>query len=365
VDWIAKTQNGVFQNLRVFRGPTAAGAPQYPAVFPVDSNPQAPLPGASITVFSPEFKSAYVQQVNMELEREVTPDLSVSSGWLYTKGTRLRSNVDMNLFPPVTRNVQVRDTERNVSGVYTLPFFQGATTRPNSFFQQISEFKSDNNSVYHAWYVQLRERGSHGLQFLLNYTLSKLIDRDPAPGNQITCCSSDNPFSTAVDRGLGRRDQRHRLNFAAVWEVPNASSGGPWVKHVLRHWRANTIVKVGSGRPFVPTITGDQGGDLNGDGVRGDSVPIFGRGTFTGPGYATLDLGLHRIFSWEGRRVEAGFEAFNLFNHANYLRPATDYFTMTAGSGGAVTLDGPLPTFGTPQDATSSRQMQAVIRVHF
>ena len=365
VNSVAKTQNGVFQTLREFRGPNVTGAPIYPEVFPEDSAPQVPAAGARITAFSPEFASPYIQQVNVELEREVLADLSISSGWLYTKGTRLRSNVDMNLFPPGTRTYEIRDTASGTPNLVTLPYFGGPASRPFPFFDQISEFRSDNSSVYHAFFTQVKKRYSDGLQVLANYTLSKLIDRDPAPGNQTTCCSSENPFNPGQDRGLGRRDQRHRLNVAAVWDLPSVSSGNRVARSVFNGWRINTIAKVGSGRPFATTVTGDQGGDINGDGVRGDSAPLFSRGSFTGPGYATVDFGLHRVFTLEGKRIEVGWEAYNLFNRANYLRPVTDYFTLTNVSGGTSRIEGPLPSFGTPQDATRSREMQAVIKVYF
>jgi hypothetical protein len=78
-----------------------------------------------------------------------------------------------------------------------------------------------------------------------------------------------------------------------------------------------------------------------------------------------VDFALHRVFSLEGKRIEVGWEAYNLFNRANYLRPVTDYFSLTNVPGGTSRIEGPLPSFGTPQDATRSREMQAVIKVYF
>jgi TonB dependent receptor-like, beta-barrel len=360
----AKTQNGVVQTVREFRSNTP-GAPVYPQVFTGSATLQSPTPGARITVFSPDFASPYIQQLNLEIEKGFSDDLSVTTGWFYTKGTKLRSNEDINLFPPGIRTVQINDTRRNIAGLITLPYFGGPASRPFSFFDQISEFRSDNNSVYHATFVQLNKRYSRGLQLLFNYTLSKLIDRGQAPGNQTTCCTSDNPFQVGSERGLGRRDQRQRMNLAAVLDLPSPAAG-PFPRFLIRDWRLNTIVKVGSGRPFTATVTGDSGGDLNGDAVRGgDRAPFFGSNTFIGPGYATVDLGLHKIFSAEGKVLDVGFEAFNLLNRANYLRPATEYYQLTNVAGGISRLDGPLPSFGKPQDATRSREMQAVIKFSF
>jgi hypothetical protein len=213
VNSIAKIQNGVIQNVRDFRG---AAGPVYPAVFPQSVGPQTPTPGANIIAFSPDFADPYVQQANVEIEREILPDLSISGAWMFTKGTRLRSNEDINLFPPDTRPVEIRDTARNIFGVFNLPWFGNPTARPTPFFNQIQEFRSDNSSAYHSFFLQANKRYRRGLQFLANYTVSKLIDRGAAPGNQILCCTSQNPFNPGDERGLGRRDQRQRFNFATV-----------------------------------------------------------------------------------------------------------------------------------------------------
>jgi hypothetical protein len=196
VNSVAKTQNGVVQNVREFRT-----GPVYPSVFPRNTGLQNPTPGANIVVFSPDFVNPYIQQVNLELERELLPDLSVSSGWLYTKGTRLRSNEDINLFPPSTRLVEIHDTARGLNGVFSLPGSAVPPSRPTTFFNQIEEFRSDNNSVYHAFFVQANKRYQHGFQFFANYTLSKLINRGAAPGNQLLCCTSENPFAPGDERG--------------------------------------------------------------------------------------------------------------------------------------------------------------------
>ena len=84
-----------------------------------------------------------------------------------------------------------------------------------------------------------------------------------------------------------------------------------------------------------------------------------------GPGYATLDVALHKVFSKEGKRIDFGIEGFNVFNRANYLRPPTDYYTLTNVQGGIRRLDGPLPSYGKPDNATRSREVQAVVRFLF
>jgi hypothetical protein len=180
-----------------------------------------------------------------------------------------------------------------------------------------------------------------------------LIDRNQAPGNQIQCCTSENPFQPGAERGLGRRDQRHRVNTASVWELPAG-------------FRLNGIIKAGSGRPLTPIITGDSGGDLNQNASRGgDRAPFFGPFSIIGPGYASVDASLMKVFAKEGKSFHVGIEGFNLFNRANYLRPATEYYTLTNVQGGVSRLEGPLPSFARPIDAMRSRELQFVARFYF
>jgi hypothetical protein len=260
--------------------------------------------------------------------------------------------------------VQLRDTATNYSGVFPISSFEGVA-KPYSFFERIAEFKFDSNSIYHGFYLQANKRYRSGLELMANYTLSKLIDYEQAPGNQIACCTSENPFNHHRERGLGRRDQHHRFNLMGTWDIPSAGQQDFWMR-LTQGWQVSGIVRAGSGRPYTGTVTGDSGGDVNGDGVPGDRAPGFGRNTYVGPGYASVDAGLQRSFRLsEHRRLSLGLQAFNVFNRANYLRPSTEYFTMTNVAGGTKRLDGPLPSFGKPFDATPSRQLQFALRFYF
>jgi hypothetical protein len=74
---------------------------------------------------------------------------------------------------------------------------------------------------------------------------------------------------------------------------------------------------------------------------------------------------VHKTFSKEGKSIEIGIEGFNVLNRANYLRPPTDYYRLTNVPGGLPRLDGPLPSYGKPDNATRSRELQTVLRFSF
>ena len=145
--------------------------------------------------------------------------------------------------------------------------------------------------------MQANKRYSRGFQFLANYTLSKLIESGFTPGNAVDCCASENPFDPRDERGLGRRDQTHRFNFAAVWDTPRLATDNVLAKYLLNGWQLSPIIKVGNGRPYTATVTGDLGGDVNRNGDPLDRAPFFGRNTFRGPGYAAVDLRVQRLLA--------------------------------------------------------------------
>jgi hypothetical protein len=362
VNSVAKTDNGVSRVVREFRRETP-GAPMFPAVLPASSLEAAP--GGDIIVFSPDYANPYIQHGAFEIEGEITLDFTLTAGWIATKGTRLRRNENINLFPPAPAFIEIRDTARNLFGPFPIESFAGAP-RPFPYFDRIVEFKFDSNSNYHGFFVEANRRYALGFQVLANYTFSKLIEYEQAPGNQINCCTSQNPFNHQDERGVARRDQRHRFNLMGTWDLPSARTQRGLLHGLTSDWQLNSVVRIGTGRPYTATVSGAAGGDVNGDGVSGDRAPTFGRNTFTGPGYASVDGSLRRDFNL-GEALRLGFivEAFNLFNRANYLRPSFDYYNLVAVPGGPNRLEGPLPTFGLPFEATRSRQLQLAVRISF
>ena len=69
--------------------------------------------------------------------------------------------------------------------------------------------------------------------------------------------------------------------------------------------------------------------------VTGPLVWAFGtsrRNAFRGPGYQSLDLGLHKMFNAQGRaKVQVRIEAFNLLNNANFDLPTSSQNSANFG----------------------------------
>jgi hypothetical protein len=178
------------------------------------------------------------------------------------------------------------------------------------------------------------------------------------------------------DRGLSSLHQGHVLNFCGMWS-PRWQTGNIPLDQLLNNWKVAMSLRVGSGRPFSVTATGENDvdgrfmGDLNNDGYAGDRV--FGRNILTGPVWFTHDLRLSRVFplprNW---KVEAIFEVFNLFNHTNYYTPES-ITVYTVRNGHELHYDSGNFAFSTRNQfntfsfipTAEPRQIQVGVKIHF
>jgi hypothetical protein len=87
------------------------------------------------------------------------------------------------------------------------------------------------------------------------------------------------------------------------------------------------VATLGSGLPVNPVT----GVDNNGDGYRVDRPVGLARNSFRTPAQASFDVSLSKRFALaENVRVEFRAEAFNLFNHSNFIRLNNIYGNATA-----------------------------------
>ena len=145
-------------------GPSAAFAPTFPTLLtslPTGFN----LPVQDITTVSPDFRSLYSANANVQVTREITPNLSVSAGYLYTKGTHI----------PVYRNINVAPTGDFLAD-------GRPKLKPGAVFPQFSNVimaESVGNSNYNGLNLTLNRRFSKGLEFAATYTWSHAIEDAP------------------------------------------------------------------------------------------------------------------------------------------------------------------------------------------
>ena len=146
--------------------------------------------------------------------------------------------------------------------------------------------------------MTLRQRASHGLDFMLNYTYSKAMD------DLGTFRTTDN---ARLDRSLSVTDEPQNLTGTAVYRLPfgHGHIGGDnfVVNAIGGGWSLSTIYQYHSGAPLVATASGCGGTPL------GTCMPSLV------PGVAP------RVGSF-GSKVVSDPAASNYYAKVSYLNPA-------------------------------------------
>src|SRR5262249_53444965 len=159
---------------------------------------------------------------------------------------------------------------------------------------QITEIASNIRSEYNALVLQANRRFSAGLQFSVNYTLSKAVDYNQTSQTFTANNIPFNVFDPGLERGTSLFDVRHKFAVNAVYS-PGVTSDNGVLKAVLDGWSIAPIFQYYTGQPYSGTISGSTpGGPAGGTGINrsGGSTrfPLLERNSFRFPALANVDL---------------------------------------------------------------------------
>ncbi len=334
----------------------------------------------SLRAVQTNWKTPYYQQWSFDVQHQLFSKTLIDLGYYGSKGTHLPGVVDINLIPPgVALNSQCRNAAnalvpcqpRDANGV-ALPFTATAQElildqiRPFRGYRAINIIQPRFNSNYHSLQFYTQQRFTQGSQINLAYTFSKNLtdnqtDRSTAP---------QNPYNIREDYGRAQLDRRHVLSINAVYELPWYTDQMGFVGRLLGGWQLSGVGTYYSGLPFtITTANRDTAGlgllgpsasgfrpDVNCDPNSGgpETIDKFfntqcfadvsagvvrggnaGRGVVNGPPTKRVDLSLMKNIRFgETTHLQLRAEAFNIFNHTNFVTLST---AITATNFGAVT----------------------------
>lgn len=307
-----------------------------------------------------EYDNSYIQSWNLNVQRELMPDLAVMAGYFGSKGTHLR--ISRNINQPSNG---VRPFSRLSA---TSPILPGAT------LGNITQIEGTGNSSYNALWTNVTRRFHKGLQLNASYTWSRSIDYNSlsSPPAVITV---QNSYDLRADRGLSDFDARHRFVLSTIYELPFKGN------QIKEGWQLTCIVQAQSGNPLniittnttvngVPnTLRPDVAGPVEIFGRvekwfdTSRFIPVgrfgnLGRNVIVGPGFTNVDFSVLKDISLdEAMRLQFRFEAFDLFNTANFGQPGR---VVGSAAFGQVT-NTRFPT----GDSGSSRQLQFALKFLF
>ena len=336
--------------------PSLSGSPYF--VGGMDFNPGAWTGGAAAgPVFTPtvnlqsifitdlHLRTPYVQNWNVNLQRQLGNSVSVEVAYIGSKGTKLTRLYDEN---------------------------QDFT---NPDWASIDVFSGGANSTYSALQTTVQFHNFHGFNGFSTYAFAKSLDgaSDGIDFNFATAAFPQNSDNVAAEKGPSTFDTRHRWTTAINYTVP--------VLHRLPNllaagWQMNTVITIQSGRPIPIVNSDDTSGTFNfhqrpnvvqgvsptltnwspstgylnplafaqpADGTFGD----LGRDQIYGPGFVNFDFSVTKnIPIHERYTLQFRAEFFNIFNHPNFALPsnvitpglnADGTINTTAGPAGVIT----------------------------
>jgi hypothetical protein len=152
-------------------------------------------------------------------------------------------------------------TEYNNGGFY-VPAYKNAGFDGS----EITAYEPWGASTYHGLQTELTRRFRNGLQFQAAYTYSHAIDNSTAEFHttDISPRRVQDFRNTGNERGNSDFDHRHRLTFAAIYDLPVYRSSGWLLRNVVGNWEVAPIFTWESGE--WGTVQSGIDSNLNGDG---------------------------------------------------------------------------------------------------
>ena len=408
----AKTSNSTYYATRVENGYfqqtyncTASTCPllTFPNLIftPPGSLPVAPFPGAltpQVVPFkpgsntattrgqSPDWVNPQVHEGEVTVEHRLPGEISVSAGYVVSRGLRLPIFVDSNLAASTTtRSYDVTALSGTTQQTITVPFYSSRIDPTGPILTGYS----DVNSWYNSFVLTFHKQMSKGVEFTANYTLAKAVDGGQVGGANGTFNGTDfsiDPKNRKLEYGLSDLDQRHRFVANGIW-FPQFTHNLPKpARMIFDGFNFASIVTIASGFPVTPFLNmssvagapdgGPTGAVVNNSGTgNGGRAPWLTRNLYKGPGLASVDFRVGREFKiYEKVRFSVLGEAFNLFNFTNILTVNTTAYNYSAAGAGACAghTNGCLvtnPAFNAPTSTSNSlygaRQLQISARLYF
>jgi hypothetical protein len=245
------------------------------------------LPGSSISAsyYDRQPHRSYNMQWNLNVQRELAPNLTVLVGYVGSRGVHLPlSNNDRDIVLP----------NKTPSG-YLFPIVVDNSTSPptpgpastlNSSFGNINGVTYNGQSYYNALEVGVQKSMSHGLAIHSSFTWGKSIDVGSAggAGDQFSNSIGAPPwYDVRSIRGLSDFNIGRTLVVTLTWQVPSPKSLSGAAGWVTSGWELGGIYKASDGVPFTPTF----GTDGDPQGLNSSDTWDFPN-RLTGPGCETL-----------------------------------------------------------------------------
>jgi hypothetical protein len=215
----------------------------------------------------------YVLQWNLNVQRQISSDLSVTLGYVGSHGVHmLMRGDDGNMTIPTRTSAGLLfpcGPPVPSSGGPCTPGNNSAGTsaKVNQALGNIRYLFWGSDSFYDGMNLNIDKRMSHGLQFQIAYTWAKSIDDNSSTvaGDAFSNgLNSTYWFAPKSLRGRSDFNIGQSASINVLWAVPTPRSISGFTKSALGGWQVGSIFKVNSGVPTTVIVNGDPAGLGNG-----------------------------------------------------------------------------------------------------
>lgn len=306
-----------------------------------------PAPPFGVFAVDQNFATPYVQNFNLNVQRQLARATVLQVGYVGSIGTKLA--LTRNINAPLPGTTGTAQSRRPFNTLYPT-------------FGSISLLETTATSSYNSLQISLVQNNWHGLSGSFAYTLGHAIDTSSEARSTLPA----NSYDIRSERGNSSFDVRHTFRGSFTYDIPVFFDVLP--KKLTQGWQLNSILSFNTGTPINITagynrsLSGDSNDrvDLIGDpfantggnrylSAAAFSVPrsatgaaiadgkfgTLGRNKFYGPGFQSVDASLFKTTNITERvRAQFRFEVFNIFNLVNWANPVTNF---SSGSFGLLT----------------------------
>ncbi len=320
---------------------------------------------------SPNFTDPYAMNFNFNIQHELPGAMVLQVGYVGSLGRHLELTTEGNPISPAgTAACAANPTCVSENVEQAVAFPSHSLYAPGNVIASVGYQEAVGTSNYNSLQVQLKKRLSHGLSFQAAYTWSHGIGdtagyegSGAGPGAFIRI---DDPYNFALDRGDLNFDARNRFVVNYNYELPIPKWNNAFGKYILDGWQVTGITTLQTGFPIIignsntlslqcPGLAVEYYGcwdTVNTVGFPSQydprnttlsfgtnaALPNYyfnpnafaqetpgvlgneGRGNFHGPGINNTDLALFKNIRFtETRSIQLRLEAFNVFNHSQFL----------------------------------------------
>jgi hypothetical protein len=242
--------------------------------------------GLSVGGWPEGYPSAYVQQWNFNIQKELPGNFLVDVAYAGSHGVKLPISLNLAQFPPSLYG-SVGDATRvaDLSTLVPNPFYGTITTgslsaatiqragllRAYPQYTGASIARSAGDSTYNSFQLRAQKRMASGFTAILAYTISKNIGNvnnsvtgfiDSAFATGAGDIGYQNNFDIHNERSVLPGDLPQRLATSAVWEIP-FGRGRHFGSHVhwlangfLGGWQVNGMLTLQAGYPIALSASG-------------------------------------------------------------------------------------------------------------